>query len=85
MITDALITFTLASFRAIVGLLPAWVVPVPALSAMSGFVGDAAARADGYFPVLTTIVCAGVVLTVRVGLLAWRVVIFVYHQFWGSN
>lgn len=85
MITDAVIAFFLRAFTALVSALPPIPIDLPALVGMGASVGDATARADGYFPIVFTLTCVGVVLAVRIALFAWRTAIFIYHQFWGSN
>jgi hypothetical protein len=84
-ITEALISFVAQAARAVLGLVPQWSPPAHAFGQMSHAFGAYAAVGNGYFPVVVTGVCLGLVLALKVGLLAWRVVIFVYHQFWGSN
>lgn len=47
-------------------------------------IGNVAARAglwNGYFPVQTLALCLGLVLTLRVFMSGYRLVLFVYHQF----
>lgn len=85
MVTEALIGFFMQAIRAVVRILPVWSPPAEDLTAVSTEVGAWGARADGYFPVTVLGVCLAVVFAVKVGLLAWRVVVFIYHQFWGSD
>lgn len=79
MILDAIIGFFLAAFRAVVGLLPTWSPDTSAFSTMSTSIGSAASSANGYFPVSVLGWCLVLILGVKVALLAWRVVLFVYE------
>lgn len=85
MITDAVVVFLLQSVRAVLALVPGWAPPPDAFGQVSVSLGALAAVGNGYFPVVVTGVCLVLVLSLKVALLAWRVVLFVYHQFWGSN
>lgn len=85
MITDAVIAFFLRAFTTLILLLPPVPIDLPALTGMGAVVGDATARANGYFPVMFTLSCVGVIVGVRIALFAWRTIVFIYHQFWGAN
>lgn len=41
--------------------------------------------ANEYFPVHTLGLCLGVVFGLKVLMLGYRLVLFIYHQFWGSS
>jgi len=85
MIVDALVTFVCASARAVLGLLPTWTVPATPFATTSYSLGSMASMGNGYFPVAVLGVCIALVLALKVVLLGWRVVVFIYHQFWGSD
>ncbi|HEY0186221.1 MAG TPA: hypothetical protein VGC67_01905 [Cellulomonas sp.] len=85
MITDSLIRFVGQSIRAVLGLLPSWTPPADAFGTQATSIGTLAVRADGYFPVLVLGICLAFVLALKVLLLAWRVLLFLYHQVWGSD
>lgn len=85
MITEWLIRFTFAAVRAVLHLVP--VVPAPTLGTAGATrsLGYYVALADGYAPVVLALGAAGTVLAYRIALFVWRGIVFVYHQFWGSN
>lgn len=84
-ITDALITFVCTAARAVLGLIPTWTVPATPFGTTSYALGSMAALGNGYFPVVTLAVCLALVLGLKVVLLGWRFIVFVYHQFWGAD
>ena len=85
MITSAVVGFVLGAVRALVGALPSWSPPTGALSTQATSIGGMAGVVNGYFPLLLLGSCAAVVLALMVGLRVWRVAVFIYHQFWGSE
>lgn len=85
MITEALLTFMAEAVGAVLGLVPQWEPPTEALAASSSSLGASAARANGYFPVVTLGACLVLVLGFKVFLIVWRLVVFIYHQIWGSD
>lgn len=85
MVTDALIAFVFGSVRAVLGLIPTWQPPADAFSSTSISLGSIAGTGNGWFPVVTLGVCLVFILALKVFLLGWRVVVFIYHQVWGSN
>lgn len=85
MIVNAVVGFVLGAVRTLVGALPSWSPPTDALSQQAASIGGMAGVVNGYFPILLLGSCAAVVLAVFLGLRAWRVVVFIYHQFWGSE
>lgn len=85
MVTAALIVLVLAGVRAVVGLTPEWGPEDDPFEASAYNVGSTMAAIDGYFPVSTILVCLILLVSVKVFLLGFRFVTFIYHQFWGSS
>jgi hypothetical protein len=83
-ITDLIISFTVSVVNAVQAILPSWSISLPSISSTGTAIGGYAALWNGYFPVATLATCLAAVLGVKVFLSAWRVVLFTYHQFWGS-
>ena len=85
MITMALVRFALAAFRTLVDTLPAWTADTSALGTSALGIGTMAGVVNGYFPILLLGGCLALLLGLMVVLAAWRLGLFIYHQFWGSN
>lgn len=85
MISDAVIRFVGQSIRAIFMLVPTWEPPANDFGQSSASVGAMAAQANGWFPVAVVGWCLVFIFALKVFLLAWRVIVFIYHQVWGSN
>ncbi|QIK83530.1 hypothetical protein [Sanguibacter sp. HDW7] len=78
MILDALIALMASSFTLVLDLIPSWTPPTEAFSQSSASVGSMASAGNGYFPVRVLGICLALVLGLKVALLAWRGVVFVY-------
>lgn len=85
MITEALVHFVGQSLRAVLGLIPTWNPPVDPFTGSAYAVGGMAGALNGYFPVSTILVCLTLLVGLKVALLGWRLIVFVYHQVWGSD
>ena len=79
MIVNAFIELISAIVSGVLSLVPDWTVDVTALAAVGGSIGSTASTLNGYFPVATVGVVLVLLLALQVGLLLWRVVIFVYN------
>lgn len=84
MITDAIIQALLGGISALIGLMPAYALPSQLISDNSLIVGQYAAGADKIFPLTTVINIIGLALTLKVLMLGADLIIWIYHQFWGS-
>lgn len=40
---------------------------------------------DSYFPIVTVFETVGALMILKAGLTMWRLAVFTYHQFWGSE
>jgi len=84
-IVTALVGFVCQAAVVVLGLIPSWTPPTDAFGSTSTQLGSMAAVGNGYFPVVVLGVCLTLVLGLKVALLGWRVVLFIWHQFWGSD
>lgn len=85
MITEALVVFAAEIVTGILSLIPMWEPPDEALVTSGSNLGSSAARANGYFPVSLLGLCLILVLGYKAFLIIWRLIVFIYHQFWGSD
>lgn len=83
MITEFIINIFLASIDALTGLFPSF--DVPSFSESGSGVFGTIGMLNDLFPVLTLILCLGAAILVILGLNGWDAIVFIYHQFWGSN
>lgn len=81
MITEALLVFGARVVRAMVGLIPSWGPETEPFTTTSANVGAMAAVGNGYFPLTVLGVCLAVIVVLKVGLLVWRLIVFVYELF----
>jgi hypothetical protein len=85
MVTGAIITVLFTGLRAVMGLVPSWGVVANPFESVSFSLGGMFGSMNAYFPVSVLLGCLVLLLSLKVFLLGWRVVVFIYHQFWGSN
>lgn len=82
MITKVIIDAFLACIDALVSLFPSFSLPSlptgsPALSEV--------ANLNRVFPVCTLILCITSAVVLMVALYGWDAIVWLYHQFWGSD
>lgn len=85
MITAAIIGLMFGGIRAVMGLVPTWDSAADPFGSAAFSVGSMVGALDGYAPVAVIGVSLVLLLSLKVGLLGWRLVVFVYHQFWGAD
>lgn len=85
MITEAVIRVLAGGVRIILGLIPTWEPPPDAFESSAYEVGAMAGALNGHLPVAVAGVCLVLLLALKVFLLGWRALVFIYHQFWGSQ
>lgn len=85
MVTEAILGVLAGIVNGLLSLVPAWAPDTSSLSVTTASVGAWAFAWNGYFPVAVLGVCLGIVLAFKIALLAWRLITFGYHQFWGSS
>ena len=83
-ITEFMIDLTTGIIAGFIPLLP------PVTFDSAGFTATTTAFSrmgalNGYFPVATLGLCLGLVFGLKLWMLAYRLVLFIYHQFWGSD
>jgi hypothetical protein len=84
-ITEALLNVLVGVVQGFGSLLPTYTVDVSGLTAGATSVGGLAASMNGYAPVLVLGVALAVVFGYWLALLAFRGVVWLYHQVWGSD
>lgn len=77
MIVDVLIGLMVSMFTGVIGLLPAW-APPDSITNFGESVGSAVAGVNGVFPVVTLGICIAMMIGVRLFVLAWGLLIWVY-------
>jgi hypothetical protein len=85
MITAALIAMFLSTLTGLLNLAPTTSIDVSGLTANVGTVASLAGTLNGYFPLFTLGMCLGVVFGLKVFMFGYRLVLFIWHQFWGSS
>lgn len=80
MIIDAIVKVVTALLTGILGLVPAYTLNGSFTSAGAGL-GSALGAINGVFPVGTLGACLGVVLSARLFMLAWNLIVFIYDKF----
>lgn len=85
MITEALLSLVVATLTGMLNLAPTWTFDMSGISTNAGSIAGLVSAWNGYFPVVTFGTCLGLVFGFKVGMLGWRFILFVYHQFWGSS
>lgn len=82
MITNLIVTAFLASVDALVSLFPSF--SMPSFSGPSSAIA-AVANLNMLFPVCTLILCITSAVVIMIALYGWDAILWVYHQFWGSD
>lgn len=83
MITDFIIGAFVSGIGALLSLVPSVTIPDAGetFTQFAGVIG----RANKVFPILVAVTCLGAIVTLKIALTAWEFIVFVYHQFWGSE
>lgn len=82
MITNLIVTAFLASIDALTSLFPSF--SMPSFPAASSAI-SAVANLNMLFPVCTLILCITSAVVIMIALYGWDAILWVYHQFWGSD
>ena len=83
MVTEFIIGMTCGIISGFLDLMPSFTIDMSSLAAAGEAIGRAGAL-EAYFPVTTLFICFALVLGLKLWMLGYRLVLFVYHQFWGS-
>lgn len=81
----ALISVAVAVVAGLVDNLPDYDFDTSAFNVQAEQVGAWASALNGYAPIAQLGVALGILVGLRLALLAWQTVVFIYHQFWGSD
>ena len=85
MITTWMLTVLVSTITGLLNIAPTAAIDVSGLAVNVSTVSGLAGTLNGYFPLMTLGVCLGVVFGLKVFMLGYRLVLFVWHQFWGSS
>lgn len=81
MLINALVTAVLACVDALVSLFPSFSFTLPNDDIVISFI----AGANRLMPLATALALIGTVLTLRLAMFGWDIVVWIFHQFWGSD
>lgn len=84
MIIGLIVTAVLAGLDALVSLFPTIDISGLGGAGYDGTIHQIASIAS-ILPLLTIVEAAGLVMAVVLALYAWDLIVWIYHQFWGSN
>ena len=84
MITDALIDAFLATVGAVLGLAPETGLGGMDEAASANVTGFITA-ANGFLPISVAVVVLLALIALQLLLLSWDLLVWLYHQFWGSD
>lgn len=85
MVTYALLVLVVSVVLGTVANLPTYTLPTEAINANAAQVGAWASALNGYAPVAQLGAALLLLVGLKLALLAWQAVLFIYHQFWGSS
>ena len=85
MITYALLLLVVNVVLGTVANLPPYTLDTTAINANAEQVGAWASALNGYAPIGQLGLVLGLLVGLKLALLAWQAVLFIYHQFWGSS
>lgn len=84
MITDLIVGGFLSFIATILSWLPEW--DFPSLdNVVPGSLASSLGSVDNILPLLQIMLIFAAYLSVRLALIAWDGIVWVYHQFWGSS
>lgn len=84
MITELLLLALIPMLTGMLGAIPASTVDLGSLAVVVR-IADSAAMLNGFFPVATLGTCLGLIFGLKTFMFGYRIVLFVFHQFWGSD
>lgn len=83
MITEFLLNGIFGGINALLGLMPDYVLPENT-DGDKYSIGSYAAYANSVFPLATLVQITGLAIGLRALLQGWELIVWIYHQFWGS-
>lgn len=78
MITQLIIQLVSGLVNGIMGLVPDWSIDMSAVTGFTGTIGGLVGAANSYVPSLLLFGCISVIVSLRIILLGWRLVLFAY-------
>lgn len=81
-ITDFIVSGFLGFIRTLTDLIPAFNLPQPETD---GTVFGALGSLNAMAPLSAILLATIAALALRLGLVAWDAIVWIYHQFWGSS
>lgn len=85
MITDFLLETLAGIILGLLTPLPKHTIDMGGLAGSASDVGATAAALNGYAPIASLGIALSVLLGLKLALLSWQAIVWIYHQFWGSN
>lgn len=85
MVVDILLGIVVGLFLGVIAPLPTFTIDTAFLNVQAQQVGAMASALNGYVPITQIGAALLVLLSLKLALLAWQTIVFIYHQFWGSN
>lgn len=79
MITTLIIRLLSGIVTGIFGLLPTWNINTQPLTDFTTSIGHFLGGLNGYVPEALTLVCLGILLAIKLALLIWRLILFLYE------
>lgn len=84
MITDLVVTAILGALTALLSLVPSWTAPT--MEGSSGLIlGQYLSRMNTVLPMGTIVSIIAASLALRLILASWDSIVWLFHQFWGSD
>lgn len=83
MITDFILGAVFSGINALLSLMPAFTISPPG-NTWSQLIYDIG-QVNNIVPMLAIFTVASMLIGLRVALTVWDFILFVYHQFWGSD
>ncbi|MDR1188132.1 MAG: hypothetical protein LBK95_11875 [Bifidobacteriaceae bacterium] len=85
MITEFILECLFGLIRGLIALGPSYTPPVADAASQASMVGATASGLNSYAPVGTLALVLALLVAAKLALMVWQLVVFIYHQFWGSS
>lgn len=85
MIVLAIVVVVVGLVLGLVGNLPTYTLDLSQVQQDASQIGAWASALNGYAPIVQLGAAIGILLGLKLALLGWHTVVFIYHQFWGSS
>jgi hypothetical protein len=84
-VTEFVLECLFGLIRGLIALGPTYTPPIAEAARQAETVGGTAAGLGGYVPVGQLALVLALLVVAKLALLAWQLIVFIYHQFWGSS